>query len=62
MINVGTEYFRKTFFLWRMTDCRGDHLSSGCHPRRHVLQDSNNDGTSQDFLRHKDGDRIANQA
>lgn len=51
--------FKKIFFL---LDYCGDHIPSGCYLRRHVLQNSNNDGPSQNFLRHKDGDRIANQA
>lgn len=45
LINIQTKYFRKILFLlW--TDFRGGHISSDCHPRRHVLQNLNNDGPS----------------
>jgi len=56
-INLCARHFRKIFSL---TDCCGDRVLSGCHPRRDVLQDPNNDGPSQDFLRHEDGDRVTN--
>lgn len=58
-MNIRTNHFRKIFFL---KDCCGDHVPAGRFPRRHVLQDPNNDGSSQDFFRHENGDRVAYQA
>lgn len=58
-MTLRARHFRKIFLS---TDRCGGRVPSGRYPRRHVLQDPNEVGPSQDLLRHEDGDRIANQA
>lgn len=43
-------------------DRRGDRVPVGCDPRRLVLQTPNSVGSSQNFLRDEDCDRVADQA
>lgn len=49
-------------FSFLSADRRGDRVPAGRDPRRRLLQDPDGDGSSQNFLRHEDGDRVAHQA